>query len=80
MNQQISRFLRSEVMGRWQVEPVHLAEIDVTRESLIRFLQDTFAFSRSRATLEIDTLLFELEEKLRCASGSSVLVRQIPAA
>ena len=70
MKKQISRFLRSEVMGRWQVEPARLAGIDVTRESLISLLQDSFEFSKSRATAEIDEFIGGLEEKLRRASGS----------
>ena len=30
MTQKLSRFLRSELMGRWQVAPSQVAAIDVT--------------------------------------------------
>jgi hypothetical protein len=62
-----TRFLRSELMGRWQVQPGQIAGIDVTRESLVRFLEETFQFSNRRATAEVDEFLGTFQEKLRRA-------------
>jgi hypothetical protein len=62
-------------MGRWQLHPGQVAGIEVTRESLVRFLEDTFQFSNRRATAEIDEFLGALEQKLRRATESATQER-----
>ena len=70
MKQEFSRFLRSELIGRWQVGPSQVAAIDVTRESIVQFLQHTFEFSARRAAIEADEFLRKFEERLSLAAGS----------
>ena len=78
MTQKLARFLRSELMGRWQVGPSQVAAIDVTRESIVHFLQDTFGLSARRAAAETDEFLRTFEEKLNRAAG--LAFDQAPAA
>jgi hypothetical protein len=68
MKQELSRFLRSEIMGRWQVGPSQVAAIDITRESIVHFLQNTFEFSERRATVEAEELFRTFQEKLHRAT------------
>ena len=71
MKQELSRFLRSELMGRWQVSSSQAAAMDVTRESIVNFLQDTFEFSKRRAAVEADEFFRSFEEKLSQATRSA---------
>jgi hypothetical protein len=64
----IFRFLRTELVNRWQVEPGSVASMDITRDTLIGFLQEHFGISRRRAGVEADEFLGAFQDKLRRAT------------
>lgn len=68
------RFFRAEVLYRWSdLSHDDVLVLEGTREGLIAFLQERYDFSLRRATLEADSFISDIQDRIRSAAGSKTL-------
>jgi len=65
------RFFRGEALHRWtDLSPEDVLTLNGKRDELIQFLQEHFGFGLKRATLEADSFICDIEERIRSAVTS----------
>ena|SRR5881394_2555710 len=72
MGEHQNRFLKTEILRRWPIDPDRVCTVDVTRLQLATLLRANLAFSNRRACVEADTFLSEFSERLRRAKEDTV--------
>jgi hypothetical protein len=66
------RFFRGEVLYRWtDLSPDDVLTLNGKREALIELLQERFGFGLKRATLEADSFISDIENRIHSAATSS---------
>jgi hypothetical protein len=80
MSKQSIRFLRSEIIARWPIDPDQIGFLDGSRYQLVALLRENFEFSQRRALAEVDEFLSDFDARLRSATQVIVDLRASPSA